>query len=53
MKWTLAVVLAAGLAMGAHAAEKIKLGVMAGAEEEIAQEAVKGPKGLTIIVEKK
>src|SRR5271156_1828640 len=48
--WTLAIVLAAGLAMGAHAAEKIKLGVMAGAEEDIAQKAadVAKTKGLDV-----
>jgi len=49
-KWTLAIALAASLAMGAHAAEKIKLGVMAGAEEDIAQVAVKvaAAKGLDV-----
>jgi D-methionine transport system substrate-binding protein len=38
---TLLVALAALMAVGAHAAEKIKLGVMAGAEEEIAAAAAK------------
>jgi D-methionine transport system substrate-binding protein len=48
--WTLAIALAFGLASGAHAAEKIKLGVMAGAEEEIAQKAaeVAKTKGLDV-----
>jgi D-methionine transport system substrate-binding protein len=39
--WTLVLALALGLATGANAAEKIKLGVMAGAEEEIAEAAAK------------
>ena len=49
--WTLAVALAFGLAMGANAAEKIKLGVMAGAEEEIAQTAAKVAKTKGLDVE--
>jgi D-methionine transport system substrate-binding protein len=48
--WILALVLAFGLTTATHAAEKIKLGVIAGAEEEIAQEAVKvaAAKGLDV-----
>jgi D-methionine transport system substrate-binding protein len=49
-RWILALALAFGLGAGAHAAEKIKLGVISGAEEEIAQEAVKvaATKGLDV-----
>lgn len=48
--WTLALALIMGLATGANAAEKIKLGVISGAEEEIAQAAVKvaATKGLDV-----